>query len=81
MISLARRVLPLGEPPVSRERALEIARRECDERGWQWVEPVEATERLRHWEVLTRARSRGANVRVHVSKRDGTVLLATQSPR
>jgi hypothetical protein len=76
MIGALRRVLPLSAPAVSREEASEIAKRECEDRDWPWVEPVRVIERLRYWEVMTRSGNRGANVIIRVDKRDGRVLFA-----
>jgi len=73
---------------VSREEALEKARRAVEERGWAWLEPVHVS-RVRAYvffgrityEIRTNAAFRGGNVRVVVDANDGTVIAAYRLPR
>jgi len=63
----------VANPAVSREQALDIARRECERRGLPWQEPVRVMSELADWAVWTHADHRGGNVRVIVDKGTGEV--------
>ena len=65
---------------MTKEEAKQIARKECAARGWSWVEPVNVHWGLFHYEVWTRADSRGGNVIISVLKKDGAIVYAGVTP-
>jgi hypothetical protein len=75
MLPFLRRLLRLP-PPILRDRALAIARAECDSRGWPWVDPIHVSQGPFAFHVMTNARSRGGNVNIHIRRSDGHVLRA-----
>jgi hypothetical protein len=73
---------------ISKEEAIEIARRAAKERGWRWEEPVRVSRSRRFvffgrltYEVWTNAKMRGCNGRYVVDGEDGTVREAYWLPR
>jgi hypothetical protein len=81
MTAWSRKLLGLGSPPVSRDRALDIARHYCDTQGYEWVEPVAVVERLRYYLIHTNAEKRGGNVWLRIDNGSGEVLSATLARR
>jgi hypothetical protein len=73
----------LGCPPksIDREKAILMARAECEERQWLWQEPIHVREGVKKMYVRTNARCRGQNVAVVIDLFDGRVLMVTRSPR
>ncbi|MBE1461850.1 hypothetical protein [Kibdelosporangium phytohabitans] len=76
-----RKLLRIAPPLVTEERALEVARRECAERGWEWREPVRVTEGLREYVIMTNAVARGGNVWMAIDIHTGAVLRASLASR
>jgi hypothetical protein len=66
---------------VNRQKALLIARSECERRGWQWQEPAHVQWGLFNYVVWTNSRSCGGNACIKVRKRDGMVVSAEVTPR
>jgi hypothetical protein len=73
MVGLLRRAGLLPKPKVSRDRALELARAECERRGWRWGAPVMIREWLLTRSVMTNAESIGGNATIWISSRSGVV--------
>lgn len=63
----------VARPTITREQALEIARRECERRDLPWQEPVRVMSEFAEWAVWTHADHRGGNVRVIIDKGTGEV--------
>ncbi|MCG3135115.1 MAG: hypothetical protein HMLKMBBP_02618 [Planctomycetes bacterium] len=59
-------------PAVSRERAVEIVRAECERRGIPWRQPVTVSGGLLCYSVFLGGGSRGSMF-VKVDKRDGRI--------
>ena len=59
---------------MTRFDAISIAKHECENRGWPWLEPIQVFWRPFSFRVLTHANCRGGNVVVRIRKRDGAVL-------
>jgi hypothetical protein len=66
---------------ITKEKALEIAKGECSERGWTWLEPVHVSSRVMSWKVRTNADSRGVSAQLDIDKRTGKVKRAIFWPR
>lgn len=62
---------------VSKEEAVQIARRECEQRGLAWLEPVQVFRHYGNWSVWTNADKIGGNVRVIVDSEEGQVVSVT----
>jgi len=65
--------LMFWRPRLTRERAIEIARSECEVRGLPCREPLKAYRHLTHYSVWTMADSVGGNVIIEVDHRTGEV--------
>lgn len=66
---------------ITKTEAMQIARQECERRGWPWQEPI-----LIHWgffsfTVRTNTQRRGGNVSLRIRKRDGVVVGAAFADR
>ena len=72
-------LMPFHSGAVSREQAVEIARKECIERGLPWREPIKVYRHYGGWAVWTFANHRGGNVRV-VIDRDKRAVQAVYGP-
>ena len=81
MIKLLRRIIFLAEAQITAEDAKEIARAECEARGWPWIEPVRVSEGLTQFYVVTNVESRGGNVNIRVSATSGDVIQAAFARR
>lgn len=71
---LIRLVTPGSRWPVSRERALELARAEVQRRGLPWLEPVRVYRYFGNWAVWTHALHKGGNLHVEVCGQTGAVI-------
>jgi hypothetical protein len=80
MLKIIRALLGIY-PKVTREQAMEIAKKHCEDQGWEWGQPVHVHVRLREYVVWTHADRRGANAVIAVSNDEGLVLRATRTPR
>jgi len=49
---LLRTLLFIPQPRITKDEALEIARQECERRGWGWRNP-HVTEELKTWLIWT----------------------------
>ena len=73
--------------PITKERAVAIAKEVALAENWPWQEPVHVRSTRvgfwgpRHWEVWTNAEMRGTNVRVVIDQATGTVLERWFLPR
>ncbi len=63
----------IHSPAISKDQALEIARRECEKRGIAWREPVHVIWEFGNWAVWTHAGHRGGNVRIIIDKMSGEI--------
>jgi hypothetical protein len=79
--ALIRALLRIPAPRIAREEAIAIARAECERRSWNFDEPIAVHQGLKDYEVVTRADSRGGNVRVSVDAATGRVREAVVAPR
>lgn len=75
MKRLLRKLVP-SRPSISRDEAIEIARRECEKRGWVWAEPTAVRWGLRKWTVWTNADGIGSNAVFSINRSSGTVEAA-----
>ena len=66
-------IASIHDPVIDRERALEIARAECERRDLAWQEPVRVMWEFGSWAVWTNDGHRGGNVRIVVDKTTGEV--------
>ena len=66
-------LLPDHGTVISKEEAVEVARKECERRGIPWLEPVKVFRHYGNWSVWTHANHRGGNVRVIVDKETGEI--------
>jgi len=71
---------------MTREEAIEIAKKTAEANGWPWSEPVQAIKRgffpfKQSWEVLSNADRRGANVLVEIDERSGSIRRSAFLPR
>jgi hypothetical protein len=81
MIKFFRTILFCRPAKVSRQEAEAIARTECLNRGWPWIEPVRVNEGLTHFHVMTNTRCRGGNVNLRVNVSTGEVSQAAFADR
>jgi len=80
VVGTVRRILGIKKR-LSREDALRVAEQHCVAVGFPWVRPVRVIERLRAFEVWTRADCMGGNVIITVDLATGKILKAIQTPR
>jgi hypothetical protein len=80
MRQLARRLLGI-EVNVTKGEATELAKAECERRGWPWTEPVAVLERLAEYRVWTNSGKRGGNVVIRVDIQTGKIRRATYAER
>ncbi len=71
-----RRLFGKSKVLVTKEKAIQIAKSECEQRNWSWREPVKATMRFGNWEVRTNTQARGASARIIIDKYTGEVKKA-----
>jgi hypothetical protein len=76
VVHYLRRAGVLPKPKVSRDEALEVARAECQGRGWPWHGRVLVHEGLSYWHFMTNADFRGGNVNIWVDSRTGVIRKA-----
>jgi hypothetical protein len=81
MRALLRGLLRIKPPRVSKDEALEVARRHCADREWSWKEPVRITEGLREYVIRTNAEAIGGNAWIAVSIHSGEVIRSSFAPR
>ena len=64
-------------------QVVEIAKRNADNQGWVWKEPVQAAlnKRKGRWEVRSNTSARGCNVVTKVDDKDGRIVDAKFLPR
>jgi len=60
-------------PGVSRETAIELARKECESRGHPWEGPIKVYGHWSYYTVVTHADWLGGDARIAVDKRDGRI--------
>ena len=72
---------------LSRDQAVQIARRVADGEGWPWIEPVEAVAKRtfplvgrRYWQVTTNSRFETRSVKVQIDAATGRVLRLFYHP-
>lgn len=63
-----------------KEEAIEIAKKECEKRGWPWIEPAGVYWGLFRYTVIA-PKVRGGRVWFNIRKKDGTVISAGMAPR
>jgi hypothetical protein len=72
-----RRLPPLT---ISRERAEQIARRECQQRGWEWTPRAKVYEHLRTYFAVSATDTRPGGGWVVIDGYTGKVLSAGRPP-
>jgi hypothetical protein len=73
MSGLLERLLPAK---LTMEAAEQVARAECERRGWEWKEPVIRRRGLRGYRFWTNAKMRGGNVEIVVDANTGEIRRA-----
>jgi hypothetical protein len=63
-------------PIISMDEALNIAKNECDQREWGWLEPVEIKRGRKAWKIRTNAKSLGTIAVFSIDHQTGEVLRA-----
>ena len=63
------------------DECVSIARRECESRGWTWIEPYRIIKGWFKWTVVTNAAKIGGNVRVVVNAKSREVVRCSRSSR
>ena len=76
-----RRLFNKPVPAVSRDQAILIARNECEQRSWPWLEPIKVQSKRGTWIIHTNWQARGANARIRVEQDTGAVTEAVFMPR
>jgi hypothetical protein len=61
---------------MTKNKAGQFAKKECQRRGWPWQEPVIVDWGLFSFTVRTNARSHGSNVCIKVRTRDAEIMSA-----
>lgn len=80
MTGSLRRCWPPREPPVTRARAIGLARQAAARHGLIWIDPVGVTQRRGTWVIWSGADRRGGNLRAVVDMRDGEVVRISGLP-
>jgi hypothetical protein len=81
MIDLARALMRIPPPRISKSQAIAIARSESERRGWSWDEPIRCEERLRTYMISTNTDAIGGNAYIVVNMQDGSIKGANLSRR
>jgi hypothetical protein len=63
------------------EAAEQVARAECERRGWPWTEPVSRSRRLRGYRFWTNAKAVGSNAEIIVDANTGEIRRAWRGAR
>ncbi len=72
---------------MTKQEAIARAKMVADERGWKWLEPIEARRARRWWigkpvwMVRSNSQSLGANARIVLDDTSGAVVEANWLPR
>ena len=73
---------------MTQDQAIAATKKLADEKGWTWLEPVEARLRKRwifwgprRWDILSNCRGRGCNVHVVIDDETGAVCEQAYLPR
>ena len=74
MLRFLRMIFFMHPPQISKEQALELARKECERRGWEFKDP-QIEEQLRGWWVWIDCRSTTSPF-VLIDNQSGKTLLA-----
>jgi len=61
-------------PQISKDDALAIARQECVNRGWSWIDPVDIRSARGNWIIKTNLHAKGANVVIVINQTNGDVI-------
>ncbi len=70
----------LGLSSLDEAALLQVARRECDARGWPWVEPIAINQGFWLVRIRTNCNSRGGNANIWLGVRDGRISRARFAP-
>lgn len=65
---------------ITKIEAKEIARKECEARGWPWREPITVRWGLFSYTVWGGG-TKGGNLIIIIRKRDGVLLSADMTPK
>lgn len=68
-------------PNISRERAIELARQECERRGQPWEGPIGVHGYFLYYSVVTHDDWLGGDIWIAVDKRDGHIRGFGRWPR
>ncbi len=66
--------------PITKEDALQIARSECERRGWAWNDQSTVKGGFFNFTVWGGGR-KGGNLFMKIRKKDGAILQASMSPK
>jgi hypothetical protein len=59
---------------LSESELIALAKRECEQEGWPWLEPVHIQNRMFRWIILTNSLEAGGNVEIIVDKKSGAMV-------
>lgn len=76
-----RLLVGIKPPRISRDEAIDIARLECQQRSWPFIQPVNCRIGLSTYSIMTNCYSIGGNVYVKVDIHSGQVRSIGMSPR
>lgn len=74
MLRFLRRILFMPPPKISQLQALELARKECEQRGWEFKDP-QVMEKLRGWWIWIDCRSKISPF-VFIDNQNGKTLMS-----
>ena len=66
---------------ITEERAVAIARKECERQGQVFAEPVIITQDLKRkvWEIVTNKKAKGGNAHIRIDQDTGHVVSTSFS--
>lgn len=71
-----RKLLGNSKDEINEQRAIQIAKVECEKRNWTWIEPVKVLTRFSSWEVRTNSKGKGVSARIIIDRKSGKVKKA-----
>lgn len=73
------------EKMLTKEEAIEIAKKAALEQNWPWIEPVNARRSwlslFRNWDIQTNANKLGTNVHITIEGKTGRIINKGFCPR
>jgi hypothetical protein len=71
----------LGWQFIDKQRACELARHECESKGWDWQEPIFVSEGPTKTRIMTNSQCRGGNAHILLDARTGAILKSEFATR